>query len=67
MVDDYFTDIVECFSTGMAPSDIKMTLKKQIVVKEAYYQFIVGNLYNLGIDGILRCCVTEHEIPMILA
>jgi hypothetical protein len=27
---------------------------------------IVGNLYKFGVDGILRCCVLEHERPMIL-
>jgi hypothetical protein len=36
------------------------------VVKETNYQLIVGNLYKLGADGILRRCVLEHERPMIL-
>jgi hypothetical protein len=35
-------------------------------VKATYYQLIVGNLYKLGANGILRCCVLEHERPMIL-
>jgi hypothetical protein len=40
--------------------------KKQLVVKEENYHLIVGNLYKLGVDGILRRCVLEHERPMIL-
>jgi hypothetical protein len=37
-----------------------------MVVKVAYYQLIVGHLYNMGTDNILRICVLEHEMPRIL-
>jgi hypothetical protein len=37
------------------------------VVKAVDYQLIAGNLYKLGVDGILRRCVLEHERPMILS
>jgi hypothetical protein len=40
--------------------------KKQLVVKETNYQWVVGNLYKLGVDGVLRRCVLEHERLMIL-
>jgi hypothetical protein len=40
MVDDYFTDIVQFLSTGMAPSDMTVAQKKQLVVKETDYQLI---------------------------
>jgi hypothetical protein len=66
MVDDYFADIVEFLSTGMAPSEMTVAQKKQLVVKETDYQLIAGNLYKLGEDGILRHCVLEHERSMIL-
>jgi hypothetical protein len=66
MVDDYFSDIVQFLSTGMAPSEMTVAQKKQLVVKETNYQLIAGNLYKLGADGILRRCVLEHERPMIL-
>jgi hypothetical protein len=36
------------------------------VVKAADYQLIAGNLYKLGVNGILRRCVLEHERHMIL-
>jgi hypothetical protein len=35
--------------------------KNQLVVKEIYYQLIVGNLYKFGANGNLRCYVLEHE------
>jgi hypothetical protein len=50
----------------MAPSDMTIAQKKQLVMKATDYQLIIGNLYNLGVDGILRHCVLEHEILMKL-
>jgi len=67
MVDDYFADIVHFLSTGVAPLNLTVALKKHLVVKEADYQLIAGNLYKLGIDGILRRCVLEHERQMIFS
>jgi len=66
MVDDYFVDIVEFLNTGMDPSKMTIVQKKQLVVKVVDYQLIAGNLYKLGVDGILRNCVLENERPMIL-
>jgi len=37
------------------------------VVKVMDYKLIVGNLYKLGVYGIMQRCVIEHERPMILA
>jgi hypothetical protein len=36
------------------------------VVKVSYYQLIIGHLYKLGADNILRRCVMEHEMFIIL-
>jgi hypothetical protein len=51
----------------MAPSEMTMVQKKHLVFKAVDYQLIVGNLYKLGADKILRRCVLEHERLMILA
>jgi hypothetical protein len=67
MVEDYFADIVQFFSTGVAPSEFTVAQKKQLVVKATNYQLIAGNLYKLGADGILRRCVLEHERNMVLS
>jgi hypothetical protein len=66
MVDDYFADIVHFLSTIMALSNMTVVQKKQLVVKSVEYQLIAGNLYKLGAYVILRECVLEYEIPMIL-
>jgi hypothetical protein len=38
-----------------------------LVVCAAYFSLIVGQLYNMGPDEILRSCVMEVERPLILA
>jgi hypothetical protein len=53
MVDNQFPEIVHFFITRVAPSNTTLAQKKQQMVKEKYYQLIIGNLYNLGVDGIL--------------
>jgi hypothetical protein len=65
-IDDHFTDIVQFLSTGMAPSEYTITQKKQLVVRTADFSLIVGQLYKMGPDEILRRCVMEEEFPMIL-
>jgi hypothetical protein len=40
--------------------------KKNLVVRVVDYQLIVGHLYKMGTDSILRRCVLEHERPRIL-
>jgi hypothetical protein len=42
------------------------TQKRHLVVRAADYQLIAGQLYKLGLDSILRCCVLDHERPDIL-
>jgi hypothetical protein len=67
MVDDYFTKIGNFLSIGMAPSDLTVAHKKQLVLKASKYQLITENIYKLGADGILRRYVLENERPMILS
>jgi len=66
MVDDYFADIVQFLSTGVAPAEYTTTPKKKLVVKADDYQLIAGKKYKLGPDEIQRRCILEHEGPMIL-
>ena len=37
-----------------------------MVVRATDYQLIAGQLYKLGLDGILRRCVLDHERQDIL-
>ena len=67
VADEYFADIVEYLSTGVAPQEFRNTQKKNLVVRVADYQLIARHLYNMGAYSILRRCVLEHERPGILA
>jgi hypothetical protein len=51
----------------MTPSEYTIPHKKQLVVHVAYFSLIVGQLYNMGPDEILRTCVMEAKRPLILA
>jgi hypothetical protein len=66
-MDDHFIDIVQFLSTGMAPSAYTISQKKHLVVHVADFSLIVGQLYKMGPDEILRRCVMEEKCPLILA
>jgi hypothetical protein len=48
------------------PDGYFATQKRHLVVCASNYQLIAGQLYKLGLDGILRRCVLDHERPTIL-
>jgi hypothetical protein len=60
-IDDHFADIVQFLSTGIAPSEYTIPQKKQLVVRAAEFSLIVGQLYKMGPNDILRRCVMETE------
>jgi hypothetical protein len=66
-VDDHFAEIVKFMSTGITTYEYTVVWKKQLVVRVVDFSLIVGQLYKMGPDEILRRCVMEGEIPMILA
>jgi hypothetical protein len=65
-VDDHFIEIVQFLSTVMAPHKYIVIQKKQLVVCDADFQLIARQLYKMGPDEILRICVMESKIPLIL-
>jgi hypothetical protein len=58
-IDDHFTEISQFLSIEMAPSEYTIPHKKQLVVHVADFSLIVGHLYKMGPDEILRRCVME--------
>jgi len=62
----YLEDITIFLSTGACPKTYSANQKCHMVVRAAYYQLIVGKLYKLGLDNILRRCVLDHERRDIL-
>jgi transposase InsO family protein len=65
-VDDHFTKIVQFLSTGMSPREYTIIQKKQLVVRAPDFSLIAKQIYNMGLDEILRRCVMEAERPLIL-
>ena len=54
VANDHYAPIVQFLSTGVAPTDMSIIQKKQLVVKASDFQLIVGQLYKLGPNEILR-------------
>ena len=63
---DYYADIIHFLTTGWAPSKFTKQQKKQLVVKAADFTLIVGHLYKLGPDEVLRRCMMLHEKEAII-
>jgi hypothetical protein len=64
--DDHFVYIVQFLSIGMALGEYTIPQKKHLVVNAIDYSLIAGQLYKMGPNEILRRCVMEAELPMIL-
>ena len=66
IADDYYADIIQFLTTGLAPVEFTKHQKKQLVVKTADFTLIAGQLYKLGLDEVLRRCVMSHEKEAII-
>ena len=66
IVDKEFDDIIHLLNTGYAPEYYTTWKKKQLVVKAADYMLIMGQLYKLGPDEILRRCFFDHERQWVM-
>ena len=66
VVDEYFDNIIEYLSIGVSPQEFSTVRKKNLVVRDANYLLILGHLYKMGTNNILRRCVLEHERSRIL-
>ena len=67
VVDKKFDAIIHLLNTCYTHEDYTTWKKKQLVVKAADYMLIVGQLYKLRIDEILRRCVSNHERKWVMA
>jgi transposase InsO family protein len=64
-IPEYLEDITVFLSTGAYPETYSATHKRHMVVRVADYK-LIGQLYKLGLDSILRRCVLDHERQDIL-
>ena len=65
-VPEWATDVVEYLMRGRPDPNMTKKSAKRLIRKVAPYTLLVGKLYRLGKDGILRRCLTEHEMPVVI-
>jgi hypothetical protein len=66
VTNEYFVDVIQYLRTRIVPQEFNTAQKKNLVVRVADYQLIVGHLYKMGTYNILRRCVLEHQRLRIL-
>jgi hypothetical protein len=65
-IPEYLEDIEIFLSTGACSKTYSATWKLHMVVRALDYQLIIGKLYKLRLENILRSCVLDHERQDIL-
>ena len=66
VTDSHFDDIIHFLVTGTVPEGYTSQQKKELVVHGVDFSIIVGKLYKMGSDEILRCYVLEFKRSSIL-
>jgi hypothetical protein len=66
VVPNQLAEIMEFLMTSQDPTGYTLAQRRQLVTRSAEYQLIVGQLYKMGADGILRRCAIECERNSIL-
>ena len=66
VVDGHFEDIIHFLTIGTAPEGYTVQQRKELVVRTTNFSVIVGNMYKMGSNEILRWYVPEFERSSIL-
>ena len=66
MVDEKLEDIAHFLGIGTTLEGHNVVQRNKLVMKVTDHQLITGQLYKLGIGGILRRCISQHEMEMIM-
>ena len=67
MVDENYEKIIQFLATRKSSEEFTMSQKKQLVVKSRDFQLIVGQLYKMGPDEIMRRYVLLYQREILLA
>ena len=62
----WYVDLVNYLTTGKLPQHLSSREKQRIIKLTANYSWIEGDLFHTGLDLIIRRCVREDEIFVIL-
>lgn len=60
VVPNHLEEITTLLKIGHYPKGYKPAQRRHLVVRAADYQLIIGNLYKMGLDQILRHCILQH-------
>lgn len=61
IVDGHFEDIIHFLTMGTAPQGYAIQQKKELVIRVVDFTVIVGHLYKMGNDEILRRYVPKFK------
>lgn len=65
-VPDHLKQITTLLITNHCPEGYTTTQKQHLIVRATYYQLIIGHLYKMGLDQVLRQCILQHEREYLL-
>jgi len=65
-ISDHLEQIVSFLTIDHCPVEYIAAQIRHLVVRAAHYQLIVGHLYKMGLDEILRHCVLQYERNYVL-
>ncbi|MCO5583572.1 hypothetical protein L7F22_037484 [Adiantum nelumboides] len=63
---EWYGDLLYLLSTGLFPKDASLVQKRRLLIKSKPFTLIGGRLYRAILDGVLRRCVSPHEVTHIL-
>ena len=66
VVPNYLEHIATFLASGQCREEYTTIQRKHLVFRATDYQITTCQLYNMGLDQVLRRCVLDHERPYIL-
>ena len=63
----WYSEIVEFLTTQQLPPELPKEERRKIQVNSRQFVVLRNRLYRRGLDGVLRQCVLEGEIDVILS
>jgi hypothetical protein len=61
-----YAEIINYLQTNTFPEGLSKKQQQRLIFKAAPYSIIADTLYKKGKDGVLRRCIMNSEVPLIL-
>lgn len=62
----WYSRIIEFLTTQQLPVDLSKDERQKIRINSRHFVVLGNRLYRRGLDGVLRRCLMEDEVPSIL-